>query len=476
MKKVLAIDMGATSIRGILAYIKDEKLHAEEVMRYSHSMIEENGRTRWDFKNLIKTIVDTIKKHADEISMIGIDTWGVDFALIDNAGELISNPITYRDAKHIDGYNEVLGKMSEEKLFSLTGTQIMSINTLFQLLAYRQHHKEEYDKAKRILMMPDLINYMLTKKEYGEETIWSTSQILDLKNKEISSSLVKELGLREDIFPEIIKAGKIVGSTKDSLIEELREYDIKVCAVCGHDTASAALLTKIFEDRDYMFLSCGTWSLFGIAVDFANLSKEAYKHTLTNELAYNSQTMFFKNITGLYLLEKFKKQLENDLGKKIEFDTISEYVTKYIADNENISVIDMDYEEFGKENVIAKVAIDKYLKDTKQELPKEDMEYFAIIYNSLVSKYLKTKKDIESIVNKTYKKLHMIGGGAKSKLLCQLISNKLGVEVMAGPFEASALGNILIQLKAVGEINDIQAGINLALKSEKINFYNPEKR
>ncbi len=313
MKKVLAIDMGATSIRGILGFIEDNELKMQEVMRLPHDIIEDDGRHRWQWDKLIHTIVDTIEKYADEIVSVGIDTWGVDFGLLDESGELLEPPIAYRDPKHQDGYELALEKLKKNQIFANTGTQIMTLNTLFQVLAFKKFHTDNFNKADKILMLPDLIQYMLTGEMVGEETIWSTSQIMNLKDKTISNTIIDTFDIKKTLFPRIVKAGHITGNTRNARIGRLQKTDVDVVSVCGHDTASAVLLTKANFDKDTMFLSCGTWSLIGARVDEADLSEKAYAANMTNELGYDSSTLLFKNITGLYLLEKYKKQLEANI-------------------------------------------------------------------------------------------------------------------------------------------------------------------
>lgn len=460
MKKVLAIDMGATSIRGILAHIEDNKLKLEEVMRISHNLVHEGERLRWQWDLIIAKITETILSHANEIESVAVDTWGVDFGCIDTKGELISNPISYRDPKHSIGHELAVKNLSCEELFENTGTQIMNINTLFQLLTLRNESEEEYSKIDKILMLPDLITYLLSGEILGEETIWSTTSMMNLKERNYSEFILEKFKIDRKILPNITQSGIVAGSTRNSKIDALREHDIKVVSVCGHDTASAVLLTKAFTDKEYMFLSCGTWSLFGTGVDAANLSRVVFEKNLTNELGYDGKTLLFKNITGLYLLEKYKSQLEEKKGK-IEFSEITDYVFKSIEAKKTVSHIDMEDERFGDANIEAKSAIDAYLLEKGESLPENEMEYFRIIYESLVHKYIETKLSIEEITGKQYKKLHIIGGGAKSELLCKLIADRLGVSVVAGPFEASALGNILLQLKALSRIPDLNYGLEL---------------
>ena len=348
----------------------------------------------------------------------------------------------------------------------------MSINTLFQLLALRKVSPETYAKAEKILMMPDLIQYLLTGNMVGEETILSTTQILNLKTGDYSEKLLNELDLDKNKLPKIAKAGSITGNVKAGLVEELKDLDVDVVSVCGHDTASAVLLTKVMTDADTMFLSCGTWSLFGIRAESPDLSEKAYEKGLTNELGYDSTPLLFKNLTGLYLLEKYKTGLEKKLGRKLGFDEITAYVEDSLKKEETISnLIDMEDPRFGSEEADAKEVIDEYLKENGLKLPENEMDYFRVIYESMVKKYSEVKAALEEISGKKYKKIHMIGGGAKSSLLCRLIAKRLEVSITAGPYEASALGNILVQLKALGEIKTIEEGLEAAYKSQEIKTY-----
>lgn len=464
MNKVLAFDMGATSIRGIVGYIADGKLITEEVMRMSHSIKNKDGRLYWDFDAILDKIVNTIIENKD-VSCIGIDTWGVDFGMIDKDGELIDTPFSYRDEKYTIGREEAKSKISELEIFKNSGNQIMTINTVFQLITLKKLNPDIYEKADKLLMMPDLIFYMLTGKKVGEETIWSTTGLYDMGKKKVSDTIFEKLELKRSLVPEIVKATEAVGNTRDSRIEVLKSLNIDVIPVCTHDTASALLMTDSFLDEDSMFLSCGTWSLIGSAVDKCIITDEAYENNLTNELGFDSKPMFFKNITGLYLLEKYKSQLENKLGRKISFDEISAYVNGL---DKKLPTIDMDAEVFAKESIDVKTEIDKFVENNGGNIPEDDFDYFAVIYESMVNKYIEVKTDIEKILHKNFKRIHIIGGGAKSSVLTSMIANKMGVALKAGPYESSALGNILLSLLHLKEVKDLKTGIELILGSCEI--------
>lgn len=464
MNKVLAFDMGATSIRGIVGYIADGKLITEEVMRMSHSIKNKDGRLYWDFDAILDRIVNTIIENKD-VSCIGIDTWGVDFGMIDKDGELIDTPFSYRDEKYTIGREEAKSKISELEIFKNSGNQIMTINTVFQLLTLKKLNPDIYEKADKLLMMPDLIFYMLTGKKVGEETIWSTTGLYDMGKKKVSDTIFEKLELKKSLVPEIVKATEAVGNTRDSRIEVLKSLSIDVIPVCTHDTASALLMTDSFLDEDSMFLSCGTWSLIGSAVDKCIITDEAYENNLTNELGFDSKPMFFKNITGLYLLEKYKSQLEKKLGRKISFDEISAYVNGL---DKKLPTIDMDAEVFARESIDVKTEIDRFIENNGGNIPEDEFDYFAVIYESMVNKYIEVKTDIEKILHKNFKRIHIIGGGAKSSVLTSMIANKMGVALKAGPYESSALGNILLSLLHMKEVKDLKTGIELILGSCEI--------
>lgn len=470
MKKVLAIDMGATSIRGMIGYVENNQLVIKEVMRMSHKIIKKGDYFQWQWEEIIDKIIETIVKYSDEITSVGIDAWGVDFGIMDEKGELIQNPISYREPKHRQGYEEAVSIVDEEEIFLNTGNQVMNINTLFQLLAMKKNNPETWNKIHKILMLPDLIQYMLTGNMVGEETILSTSQMMDLNEKDYSMYILDRLGIQREWLPTIIKAGEKTGNTRTSKIKRLREYSIDVISVCGHDTASAMLVTEAFYRENCMFLSCGTWSLIGAAISNAILNHEVYNQNLTNELGYDSKVMFFKNINGLYLLERLKNEFEILWGKQISFEEI----TKYVENTAEITgLVDVEHELFSKEESGMKEAINQYLNITNQTIPQHDMDYFKIIYESLANKYLEVKNAIEALLEKSFESIHMVGGGARSEYFCQLISDKLDMPVISGPFEATALGNILVQLKTIGEIEDMETGIHLVKQSQSVKYYRP---
>lgn len=478
MKKVLAIDMGAISIRGILSWIEGERFHFKEVLRLKHRIVEKNGRKRWEWDRILSSIRDTIVQHQAEISSVGIDSWGVDFGLLDEGGELIEEPISYRDERHIEGYREALLRMDREELFRKSGAEPMPINTLFQLLTLRKIEPEQFKRARRILMLPDLLLYFLSGEISGERTIWSTSQLLDIESGEISAEIAERFSLPPSLFPELREAGTVLGSTKNSRIPELRTLDIPVISVMGHDTASAIFITEAARREDTLFLSCGTWSLMGARLEHSDRSREACRLGLTNELGYRDSKLLFQNITGLYLLEKYKSEREEDGAGKLSYERITEEAAESFRKRPGRGVlIDLSDPRFGAGERGAKESIDSWLLERGEALPEEEGAYFRLIYESLTEKYRSCREAVEKRSGRRYERLHMIGGGTCSPLLCELIAERLGLELLAGPVEASALGNVLLQLQALGEIESAEQGALRILAESGMRHYRPgEKR
>lgn len=469
MKNALAFDLGATSVRGILGYVENGVLKTEEVLRFSHDRVKDNDRSRWNFDLIMDNITDTIIKYKDEISTIGVDTWGVDFGLIGSDGNLIENPVSYRDAKHKIGFDKAQEKMSLLDIFLNTGNQIMSINTLFQLLALKEVSFDNYKKIDTLLLMPDLINYYLTNEKYSEQTITSTSQLFDLPKNEFSKEILNTFSIDEKIFAKVVDQGFVIGSLKNSKISKLRDLnlDIKVISVASHDTASAALLTQAYVDKETMFLSCGTWSLIGCVTDKAIVSKEVYDYSLTNECGYKGSNMFFTNITGLYLVEKLKAHLEAKYQKEIDFSEI----TAYVKSHEALAIFDVALDVFSQDDF----DIIKEINNVVSVKVEHDFDYFVMIYRSLCDKYLKTIEHIKRISKRDFSKLHIIGGGAKSDVLCQMIADTTGLDVVVGPFEATAYGNLLIQLMSQNEIRSLQQGLDIIKNTTTLLNYEPRK-
>lgn len=468
MKKALAIDMGATSIRGIVGYIDKDKIVLEEVMRFKHHIKNLNGRLYWDFEKIKSNIIELlVNLKCEDLESVSVDTWGVDFGLLDKEGKLLDSPLSYRDPYNLESFERIIKNISPMYLYKMTGNQLMAINTLFQLETIR-NNKEIFNKIDKVVLMPDLINYYLTGKIYAEKTIASTTQLFDPKNKTWNYELIKHLGYSENIFPTIVDNCKIIGNTKESALENLNKKNLKVISIASHDTASAVSITKAFYDPKTMFLSCGTWSLLGVCTDMPIINNYTFKHQLTNEVGLNDKNLLLKNITGLYFVERVIKELEDI--KKYTYSEISEIVEK---SPEFKSITYMESDSVGVNDSVINY-IKEYAQKTKQNIPATDGEIFRTIYESLVFRYYEAIRSIEGCMNTEYEEIQIIGGGSKSSIICQMTADIANKTVIAGPVEATAIGNIVTQLIKLGEISDIKEEYNLIINSFEYKFYKPK--
>ncbi len=461
MKKVLAIDFGASSGRAILGSFDGKKIELTEVHRFSNDPNFENGELRWNAEKLFNEIKTGIKEAAkiSDFDSIAIDTWGVDYGIIDKEGKLAENPFNYRDSRTENILEKAFSIIPEKELYDLTGIQIMNFNTLFQLLTV-----EDKSNIDKILLMPDLFNYMLTGKKYCEATNCSTTQMFDQKAHDWNWEVIDRFGYPRSIFPEVIKAGTVVGMMKPELAAELGVAPKEVIAIGSHDTASAVAAVPS-KDKDFIFISCGTWSLFGTVTDGPVISEKSNKYNITNEFGFGDKTRFLRNIIGLWLIQETKRQYARE-GKNYSYADMEEMALKaepfkyFIDPDDQVFVAPGDMP--GR--------IREYCEKTGQGSPQTDGEIVRCIYESIALKYRNSFAKIADCTGKEYASIHMVGGGTKDKLLCRMTANSTGAKVIAGPIEATALGNIAVQLYAKGEISDITEVI---MNSTEIKEYIP---
>lgn len=472
MNKVLAIDMGATSIRGILGWLENDRIRMKEVMRYSHSIVEKDGASFWDWDGLLREIVKTIRENPD-VASVGVDTWGVDFGLLDENDELIQPPHSYRDPRFTQGYQELLQETDGYTLFRQTGNQLLAINSLFQWKTMQMLEPDIVERAKTLLLMPDLVNFYLCGAKRAERTISSTTQMYDLKAQEWNKPLVERLGLVSAILPEPIDNKMCVGSTANSRLEALRRTDINVLSVASHDTASAVYMTKAYDDEETLFLSSGTWSLMGCFSREPVLTEEAYANSLTNETGYAGRNMVFQNITGLYLIEKLRHAFEKEEGRTYSFDEIAALVENT---PDTVPLIDVSDPLLGQESDDYFGDLEAHLKKNNQPVPEKKTDYFKIIYASLVKTYADLRDVLEKVLGRTFRQIHVMGGGSRSKLFNQMIADGMQMKVLAGPSEATALGNVLSQLEAQTKEDDAARLREIAMKSVATEVYEAKRR
>lgn len=469
MKKVLAIDFGASSGRAIVGTFDGEKIALEEIHRFSNDPVILGGTMYWDVLRLFHEIKQSlVKAKPYGVESVAIDTWGVDFGLLDKDGRLLENPVHYRDGRTAGMVDESFKLIDKTEFYGITGNQFMEINTAFQLLSLVKNRPELLERADKAVLMPDLFAYFLSGKIQAEQSIASTTQLFDAKEKCWSEKVLHRLGIKSSLMPQIVKSGSVVGTLSAELCEELDIEPIKVVAICGHDT-QCALAAAPARERDFIFLSCGTWSLLGTELDEPVIDENSYRLNVTNELGYDEKTSFLKNIIGLWLIQESRRQWIRE-GKEYSFMEL-ENMARAAAPFR--CFIDPDAPEFTPAGNIPK-RICEYCKRTGQYIPQNDGEIMRCIYESLALKYRCAKLELEACTGKKYSTIYMVGGGTKDKFLSQLTACSCGCTVSSGPIEATALGNIAIQLMADGEISGLAKAREISRNSEKIYTFEPQ--
>ncbi len=470
MKRVLAFDFGASSGRAILGIFNGEKIELQEVHRFSNDPIKINGTVYWDVQRLFFEIKQGIlkAKEAGGFDSIGIDTWGVDFGLLRKDGTLVENPVHYRDARN-DGMVEKATKyMSKERMYDITGIQFMDFNTIFQLLSLKENRPYILEEADKLLFMPDLLNYMLSGVKSTEFSIATTSQMVDLKTNNWSEEILDTFSIDKNLLTDIAPTGAVIGQLSDEICEELGVPKADIVSVAAHDTQSAITATPC-EFDDFAFISCGTWSLFGTEVKEPIINEASKKLNVTNEGGYDYTTAFLKNICGLWLIQESRRQWIRE-GKEYSYAELE----KLALECEPFKCfIDPDAPEFAPMGNLPR-RVKEYCEKTGQYVPQTVGEIIRCIYESLALKYRYTFDGIKECTGKDYDRIHVMGGGTKDKLLLQLTAQSCNVNVYGGPIEATALGNVAIQLMSTGAIKDIKEARKIIAKGENLKLYEPK--
>ncbi len=460
----LAIDIGASSGRHILGRIRDGKMELEEIYRFENGMKEKNGHLCWDHEALFANILAGIKK-CKEIGKIpvsmGIDTWGVDFVLLDENDHVLGDPVGYRDSRTRGMDDKVYEIISEDDLYARTGIQKAIFNTIYQLMAVKCEHPEYMDKAKAMLMTPDYFHFLLTGVKMQEYTMATTGQLVNPETKDWDYELIDMLGYNREMFLPIHTPGTLVGSFKPE-IQDVVGFNCNVVLPGTHDTASAVLSVPANDD-DFLYISSGTWSLMGIETKKANCSMESKKANITNEGGYDYRFRYLKNIMGLWMIQNVKKELDN----KYSFAELCDMAAGCDDFKSRVEVDDDCF--LAPANMIAEVQ--RYCRDTDQAVPETPGQIAAVIYNSLGECYARTAQQIEHIMGRTYSRIHVVGGGANAVYLNQLTAKYTGKEVHAGPTEATAIGNLTAQMLKEGEFKTVEEARTCIYHSFEIKKY-----
>ena len=470
--KMLAIDLGASSGRGIIGTFDGEKITLEENHRFPNEPVMVAGQFTWDIVRILHEIKTSIRKCANsednDIASIGIDTWGVDFGFLDKKGHLLANPVHYRDLRTvgIPAYSEDF--VSSDEVYDITGIQVLELNSLYQLLAVKKNDPEIFDIAADMLFVPDLLNYFLTGYKQTEYTIASTSQLLDAKKRDWSYELIEKFGLPEKLFSNVVKPGTVCGSFLPSLSEEFGGLNPKVISVAAHDTGSAVLAVPAKSEK-FIWISSGTWSIMGTETKDPVISEKSKEYNFTNEGGYGDTIRFSKNITGLWVEQESKRQWERE-GEKISF---AELATMAAEAEPLRCFIDPDDQRFATPGNIPKRIAD-YCRETGQFVPQTKGEIVRCILESLAMRYRYTVECIDEMCGERIPAINIVGGGTKEEQLSQFAATACGRPVYAGPVEATAIGNIAAQAIALGAIKDIWEAREIIANSFEIKEYQPE--
>jgi len=484
-KYYLAVDLGAESGRVILGTLSRGQLVLTEVhrfatgpvsfpVRYEHGEREDHGnkcQLVWDFLRFWQEIKDSIQRVACEkkITSIGVDTWGVDFALLDKTGGLISFPVHYRDSRTDGMQEEAFERISKERIYEITGIQFMQLNTLFQLLALKYEDSPQLKITDKLLMIPDLINYWLTGKATAEYSDATTSQIIDARQGGWSIEIIQAMDFPEHIFPEIVNPGTILGPLRPCLEEELN-CKTTVVLPPTHDTSSAVSAVPADTD-DFVWISSGTWSIVGMNTSEPIINKQSFIKNYTNEGGRMGVNQFSKNVTGLWLVQQLRNEWQRQ-GQNLSYSEL----TQLAKDADNLeTIIDPDYEEFlPMGDMTDRIA--HYCQITEQTMPKTRGEIVRAVLQGLALRYRYVIEQLEEIASRKTTTIHIIGGGTKNELLNQFTADALNRKVITGPVEATAIGNIIAQAIAMGDISDWQEGVDVIKNSFEIKTYLPGER
>ena len=466
-----AVDLGATSGRTILGSIVDGKLVQRELTRFPNNIIQTGGHFFWDIYALYNEIIRGLKVVADEhidITSIGIDTWGVDFVCIGKDGGLLRNPYCYRDP-HTDGaMDEYFKLVPKKKVYEKTGIQFLQFNSLFQLATLRKNHDSALEAADKILFVPDALMYMLTGEAVCEYTILSTSQMLDPRTKRIDSELLDAIGLKESQFGRYVNPSDRIGTLSPEVQKMTGLGAVPVVAVAGHDTGSAVAAVPAQNER-FAYLSCGTWSLLGVEVKDAIISDKSFEYNFTNEGGIEGTTRFLKNICGMWLLERSRKEFKNAPANVNDLNASAMEAPAFR------SFIFPDAPDFANPSSMIE-AIQNYCRKTNQPVPETHQEIARCIFESLAMRYRQVIGYLNELAPFAIEKLHVIGGGVWNKYLMQMAANATGLEVVTGPIEGTAIGNIMLQAKAAGVVSDMFEMRKIIAQSIEINTYQPQDR
>ncbi len=475
-KKFLAIDFGASNGRALLGKYDGSSLVLEEIYRFENRPVYVMGSLYWEILRLYSELKAGLSKTVSRygsISSIGIDTWGVDFGLLDTDKKLMQNPIHYRDGR-TDGISKKVFKIIDEKtLYFKTGAQFLQINTIFQLYSMVLSNSAALSNASRLLMIGDLINYFLTGDIIAEYTAATTTQLYNQSINKWDTSILKSLKIPEHIFPEVIEPGIKINNIKKEIVAETGCGNITV-TLPAYDTSSEITSIPLAEEdknKNWAYFCCGTWAMVGIISPVLIIEEKGMEYGFGNEGGVEGNHHYLKNLIGMWVIQQCRRKWSENLKDELSWESI---VSQARDSDDNNIFINVNDEAFKKEIFDMPSAIAAYCKKTSQSIPKTIGEFSRCTFQSLVLAYTLSIRQLEFITEKKIEIIYIVGGGSKNKLLCQWVSDALGLPVVSGLAETTATGNILLQMIAMGEVKDIDEAKNVLLNSVKLKYYEPK--
>ncbi len=473
-KKYLAIDLGASSGRGIVGSFDGEKLSLRENCRFANEPVKACDRLHWDILRIYHEIKNSIRQSVldrDEVVSIGIDTWGVDYGLIDKHGRLMSNPVHYRDPRTagIVDYIRKTSGISTEEIYAITGIQSMDFNTIYQLASERRSDPDMLGRAEKLLFIPDLLNYFLTGKMATEHTIASTGAVLDAEKRTMADDLLSALGIPPSLFAPLTKPGNRLGGLLPSVLEEVGGLRAEVINVASHDTASAVIsVPKVDHGSDLIYISSGTWSLMGTELASPLINSETCSLNFTNEGGAEDSVRFLKNIMGLWIIQEARRQWKRE-GKDFSFAMLESMAA---SSKPFACLINPDDKRFALPGNMPERIVE-FCRESGQYVPGSVGEIVRCIYESLALKYRMTAERLILLTGIRPSGINIVGGGSKDGFLNQMTASACGMQVITGPTEATAIGNIAIQAIASGEIKNIREAREIVANSFAPEYFAP---
>ena len=476
-QQYIAVDLGAESGRVMLATVNQAGIVLLEMHRFPNGPVRVGNVLHWDIQRLWGEIQTGIGKAISEaaskgqsVAGIGVDTWGVDFGLLDNNGELLANPVHYRDSR-TDGMPEkFFSRMPRERAYAISGIQTMNLNTLFQLCSLAENRPATLDQARHLLYIPDLLSYWLCGRIANEYTIASTSQMLDAHQRQYSKEILACIPMHPPILPDLVMPGTLLGHVTGSAAAATQAQGVPVLAVGAHDTASAVAAVPA-NAENWLFLSSGTWSLLGAELDQPILTADAMNFNLTNEGGVGGKIRLLKNIAGLWLLQECRRAWARD-GKDFDYRTLVQLAREAPARGALLDLEDPHMLAPGD----MPMKIVAQCRRTGQKIPETPGEFTRLILESLAATYARVRDMIEKVTGRKFTHLHIVGGGSQNELLNQLAADATGLHVLAGPVEATAMGNVMVQAMATGQLDSLAAGRQLVAKSSMLREFVPHEK